>query len=74
MQWKIDPEQQLDDIPKPQKQSPPKPLTFYKQKYTNKKQAMAEAYMSGHFTLKTIGNFFSVGQSTVSRALRQFNI
>ncbi|NOZ53116.1 MAG: hypothetical protein GXP08_08240 [Gammaproteobacteria bacterium] len=64
----------MDDIPKPQKQLPPKPLKFYKQKYINKKQTMAEAYMSGHYTLKMIGDYFSVGKSTMNRALRQFNV
>ena len=34
MQCKINPEQSLKDIPKPQKSSPVKPLTFYKEKYT----------------------------------------
>ena len=72
MQSKIDPEQKLDDIPKHQKQSPPKPLNFYKLKYQNRNQAMAEAYKSGHYTLKAIGDYFSVGKSTVSRAFREF--
>jgi len=74
MQCKIDPEQLLDDIPKSQKLLPPKPLCFYKQKYNDDKQAMAEAYKSGHYTPNTIGNYFSVGKSTVSRARRKFNV
>ncbi len=74
MQCKIDPKQILDDIPKPQKQSPPKPLIFYKNKFKDNKQAMAEAYKTGHCTLKAIGEYFSVGKSTVSRAIHQFNL
>jgi len=43
----------LQDIPKSQKQSPPKPLSYYEGKYSEKKRAMAEAYCSGGYTLPT---------------------
>jgi putative transposase len=35
---------------------------------------MAEAYRSGHYTLKNIGDYFGVSYATVSRALKEFNV
>ena len=35
---------------------------------------MAEAYRSGHYTLKEIGNYFNVSTATVSRALKAFDV
>ena len=54
MQGKIDPEQSLKDIPKSQKIRPAKPISFYKEKYKNRNNAMAEAYRSGHYTLAIV--------------------
>jgi len=49
VQCKMNPDQPLDDIPKPQKQSPVKPLAYYQGKYPIRNQAMAEAYRNGHY-------------------------
>jgi REP element-mobilizing transposase RayT len=70
MQCKIDPEQSLKDIPKPQRRSPVKPLSYYKEKYKNRNRAMAEAYRSGHYTLAQVGDEFGVSYATVSRAVK----
>lgn len=72
MQLKISPEQSLKDIPKPQKSSPVKPLTFYKGKYKIRNKAMAEAYRSGHYTLVEVGAEFGVSYATVSRAVKEY--
>ena len=74
VQCKMKPDQPLDDIPKPQKQSPVKPLAHYQEKYPIRNQAMAEAYMSGHYTLKIVGDFFGVSYATVSRAVKEFGV
>jgi REP element-mobilizing transposase RayT len=74
MQCKMNPEQSLEDIPKPQKQSPVKPLAFFQKKYRERNQSMAEAYRSGHFTLKQIGNYFGVSYATVSRAVKKYEV
>lgn len=71
MQCKIDPNQSLNDIPKPQKNSPVKPLILYKEKYQNRNRAMAEAYRSGHYTLTEVGDEFGVSYATVSRAVKE---
>ena len=72
MQCKLDPEQSLEDIPKIQKQAPPRPISDYKQVYGNSKEAMARAYLSGHFGLQEIGQEFGVSHATVSRAVKHF--
>ena len=69
MQGKIDPEQSLKDIPKPQKSRPAKPISFYKQKHKNRNKAMAEAYRSGHYTLTKVGDESGMSYATVSRAV-----
>ena len=67
---KLDPDQSLQDIPKSQKQSPPKPLSYYEGKYSEKKRAMAEAYCSGGYTLQQVGAYFGVSYATVNRAVK----
>ena len=71
-QCKIDPDQSLKDIPKLQKQLPPKPLSWYEKQYKDKKEAMANAYLSGHYTLEEVGDWFGVSYATVSRAVKLF--
>jgi putative transposase len=41
MQCKIDPNQSMKDIPKPQKNSPIKPIIHYKERYQSRNRAMA---------------------------------
>ena len=67
---RVDPDQSLQDIPKPQKLRPPKPLEYYQEKHENTSEAMAIAYLSGHYTLAQVGQQFSVSHSTVSRAVK----
>ncbi|MCK4704840.1 MAG: addiction module toxin RelE, partial [Gammaproteobacteria bacterium] len=69
-QCKLDPEQSLKDIPKLQKQSAIKPLEYYKKRYTKRNEAMAKAYLSGHYTLEAVGVVFGVSYATVSRAVK----
>lgn len=45
MQCKLDPEQSLKDIPKLQKQSAIKPLSYFQNKYSNRKEAMAIIFL-----------------------------
>jgi putative transposase len=74
MQCKIDPNQSLKDIPKPQKNRPIKPLSYYKERFKNRNRAMAEAYRSGHYTLSEIGDEFGVSYATVSRAVKEYEL
>jgi len=70
MQCKLNPEQSLKDIPRKQKQAPVKPLSFYAEKYKTRGQSLAQAYLSGHYTLAQVGEHFGVSYATVSRAVK----
>ncbi len=72
MQCKLDPEQSLNDIPKKQKQSPPKLLSYFEKCYSIRDEAMAFAYLSGHYTLSEVGEWFGVSYATVSRAVKSY--
>lgn len=71
MQCKINPKQSLEDIPRKQKQSPPKPLSYYENRYERRREAMAYAYLSRHYTLAEVGKWFGVSYATVSRAVKE---
>ncbi|WP_340124623.1 hypothetical protein [Methylobacter svalbardensis] len=71
MQSKLDPEQSLKDIPKKQKQAPVKPLAYFAERYKTRNESMAHAYLSGHYTLAKVGEYFGVSYATVSRAVKQ---
>ena len=70
MQSQLDPEQSLKDIPKKQKQAPIKPLAFFAEDYKTRTESMAHAYLSGHYTLAQVGEYFGVSYATVSRAVK----
>jgi REP element-mobilizing transposase RayT len=72
MLGKIDPEQPLSEIPKPQKMMPPRPLEYYEEKYGDTRETLAIAYLNGHYTMAEIGRYFSVSYSTVSRAVSNY--
>ncbi len=70
MLCRLNPDQSLEDVPKPQKLSPPKPLAHYQSEYSQRNEAMAQAYLSGHYTLAEVGQHFGVSYATVSRAVK----
>ena len=47
------------------------PLADYKQRYSNRNEAMAQAYKSGAYTMAHIAESFDVHYMTVSRAVRE---
>lgn len=71
MQSKLNPEQSLKDIPKKQKQSPVKPLSYFAERYKERDESMTQAYFSGHYTLEQVGEHFGVSYATVSRAVKR---
>jgi putative transposase len=71
MQCKLEPDHSLNDIPKKQKQAAIKPLGYYQQRYSSRSEAMAKAYLAGHYTLKEVGQHFGVSYATVSRAIKE---
>lgn len=48
----------------------PKTLTYYEQHNTTRNAAIVEAYQSGGYTMKEIGKHFQLGESMISRVLK----
>ena len=67
VQPKLKSDRDLGEIPQAQRRASPKPLEYYRRRFSGR-QALAEAYASGGYTLKSIADFFGVHYSTVSRA------
>ena len=64
----------LQEISRLQRRSLAKPLQWYKDNIADRKQAMALAYASGDYTMKEISEWFCVHYSTVSRAVKLFEV
>ncbi|SFJ08240.1 transposase [Nitrosomonas sp. Nm34] len=71
MQRKLNTEQSLTDIPRKQTQAPIKPLSYFADRYKSRDEGMVQAYLSGHYTLAQVGEYFGVSYATVSRAVKQ---
>ncbi len=63
---------ELREVSKAHRQSVSIPLNEYQRRYQNRNVAMAQAYLSGAYTMLEIGKHFGVHYMTVSRAVRQF--
>ena len=64
--------EELREVPKAHRRSIAMPLDEYRRRYQNRNEAMAQAYLSGAYTMLEIGKHFGVHYMTVSRAVRQF--
>ncbi len=62
----------FSEIPSKQRIAPRLPLATYREQYPNPREAMARAFLGGHYTMKEIGTFFNVHYSTVSRWVQRF--
>jgi hypothetical protein len=62
----------LREVPKSQRRSLGKSLAQYRRAYQQRDVAMAQAYASGLYTMRAIGEFFGVHYMTVSRAVHKF--
>ena len=60
----------LSEIPASQKRPVLKTLQCYEQRYQTRNIAIINAYQSGGYTLKQIGNYFGLHYSTVSGIIR----
>ncbi len=73
MQSKISPETNLSEIPSSQKRRVVKSLTYYENKYNDRDVAIVKAYESGGYSMKTIGEYFKLHYSRVSRIVKANN-
>ena len=69
-QNKIKAKDTLNEIPLIQKRKIPKSLKYYSKKYKDQNKSILNAYLSGGYTLKEIGDYFGKHYSTVSRIVR----
>ena len=69
-QRQINKQEALSEVPRLQKRKLPKPLEYYDNKYHDQKKAILNAYLSGGYTLKEIGDYFGKHYSTISRIVK----
>ncbi|MBZ0093949.1 MAG: transposase [Sulfuricella sp.] len=62
----------LREVSKAHRRSIALTLDEYRERHANKDEAMAQAYLSGAYTMAEIGRYFRVHYMTVSRAVRKF--
>ena len=71
MQRKIEATQDLSEVPAAQRRSMVKPLEYYAKKQVYRDEAIAQAYASGGYGMKEIGDHFGLHYSRVSRILAE---
>ena len=71
-QEKINEKVELDDIPALQKRAMSKPINYYQDKYKNENIAIKEAYLSGGYTMKDLGEHFRKHYTTISRIIKKY--
>ena len=62
----LDGDKELSEIPSSQRRPVPKPLEYYRRTSQDRNEAIKQAYQSGGYTLKAIGDHFGLHYSTVS--------
>ena len=62
----IDGDKELSEIPSSQRRAVPKALSLYKENASSRNAAIVEAYLSGGYRLKEVGDYFGLHYSTVS--------
>lgn len=72
MQGQIDTGSDISEIPRAQRRPQAKLLDDYQRSYADRNEAMAQAYLTGDYTLKAIAEHFGVHYATVSRAVRKY--
>jgi putative transposase len=70
--WRDKKLEALREVSKAHRRSVALPLAEYRQRHSDRIEAMARAYLSGAYTMSEIGAHFGVHYMTVSRAVRRF--
>ncbi len=74
MQARIGTGRRLKEIPRKQRLPIAKPLEYYGQRYRQRDRALAEAYLSGAYTMQQIGAYFGIGRMTVNRVVKNYEL
>ena len=61
----------LSEVPRMHRRSKAKALSWYRQKYSLRNDAIVNAYASGDYSMKAIADWFGVHYSTVSRLIKK---
>jgi hypothetical protein len=69
--WQTKNPEQLREVSKAQRRSVALSLDEYRMRHPDRDQAIAQAYLSGAYTMAEIGRHFGVHYMTVSRAVRK---
>jgi len=69
MQDKLNVKADLSEIPVAQKRAVAKPLAYYTSRYNNRDKAILEAYSSGTYTMREIGEHVGLHYSRISRVI-----
>jgi len=64
--------EKLRELSKAHKRSVALTLSGYQERYSQRNEAMARAYLSGAYTMAEIGRYFKVHYMTVSRAVKKY--
>jgi putative transposase len=75
IQANLSPEQSLDEIPRLQRRPLAKPLASYREDFADDTHTgMALAYLTGDYAMKAVAAAFDVHYTTVSRAVRTYEL
>ena len=66
LQGRIDDKKTLSEIPSSQRRAKPKELSTYVQSSKSRNAAIVDAYASGGYSMKAVGDYFGLHYSTVS--------
>jgi len=70
--WQTKKPEELREVSKAHRRSLALSLDEYRMRHPDRDQAIAQAYLSGAYTMAEIGRYFEVHYMTVSRAVRKF--
>ncbi|MGA9333727.1 MAG: transposase [Rudaea sp.] len=70
MQRHVDDDTPLDEVPTAQRRRPPKPIDAYGRAHRDRNAAIAAAYRSGGYSMKSIGDHFGLHYSMISRIVK----
>ncbi len=71
MRARIGAESEASEVPRVQREAPPRPLPAFARRYEDRREAMARAHLDGGYSQAEVARHFGVHYSTVSRAARR---
>jgi putative transposase len=67
----ISDDKDLSEIPSSQKRPLAKPMSYYRNKFVNRDDAIVAAFESGGYNMKQVGDYFGLHYSRISRIVRR---